>query len=233
MMKINSIFLLSLSLLCSPIISEHPTSIGEETILPLKYPKFSLMADYGLKRSFHGFDDVKLREKLSASYNAFLSFEAGLYKYLNAGAAIGFNAPAFRKNEPLHIRLLLFAKPYVALGERVALFARLGGGISSALSGSSIKGHFMKVGSNSIKAELLRVYKDGSYDLAYGAITQASIGIEYFPFTRVGISLEGGIRSEFFRANKDMYGNSSTEAPAALNYMIYEFPIGLTLHIII
>lgn len=220
-----------------PLSSEEPIAIGQETIIPIYYPKFSLGGDYNVGRKFHGFRDEKLREKLGNEISTSLSFEAGLLKYFNAGALIGFNVPNFKLLEPLHVRLALFGKPFIGLGERVSLFSRMGVGIGWALCLPGMKRYLEMEGSSMIKEELKRVYEDGTYNfLGLGLNTLLTAGIEYFPWSRVGFAFEGGIRAEFLTAKKTkplLGGEISATAPKWFNYMIYEFPLGLMVHIIL
>lgn len=236
-MRRKLINVLALFWLSLPLIGESEVPLGEETIQPLKYPKFSLSMDYNLGRKFHDFADPKLREDLANQFGGALSFEAGLYEYFNAGAIFSVNMAKLTKLEPLHIRLSLFGKPYIALTDRFGVFGRVGAGISSAISVFAMNGYLSQEGSSTIKRELKRVYKEGSYSMiAYGANTFASLGVEYFPFSRFGLALEAGIRAEFFRASKTnnlFTRKTDARAPSALCYMIYEFPISLMLHIIL
>lgn len=228
-------FLLSL-----PLIGKEELALGEETIKPLKYPKFSLSADYNLNRKYHGFADSSLRINLENRLSAALSFEAGLYKYFNAGALVGFNIPTgIAKGEPLHYRLDLFAKPYVALGERFSLFSRLGAGISAA-QGNLLQ--YLSQKNDSNQATLQKVFLGTQYEhFAFGGNAFAVAGFEYFPWSRFGLVFEAGMRAEILRNNKSthQWGREKLaergvkEAPSSFSYLIYEFPIGLMLHIIL
>jgi hypothetical protein len=217
--------------------------IGEEYIEPLKYPKFFLTADYAFGRSFHGFDDKALRYELDKSKNVAIGFEAGLLKYLNAGAMLSFNIPEFRRLEPVHYRFAFFAKPFYQFTNNFGVFARFGAGISSTLG--LIKYHLI-YNHHERAAVLERVYKNQNYsEFGPGALGMATVGLEYFPLSRFGISLEAGFRAEAFYLEKggliealgDEIGpgkiNRAGMGPNSFTYMIYEWPVALTLHIIL
>jgi hypothetical protein len=217
--------------------------IGEEYIEPLKYPKFFLTADYAFGRSFHGFADKALRYKMDNSKNVAMGFEAGLLKYLNAGATLSYNIPEFRQLEPLHLRFALFAKPFYQFTNNFGVFARFGAGFSSTLA--LIKGHLLK--DHQERAVVLkRIYKNQNYsEFGPGALGMATVGLEYFPLSRFGISFEAGFRAEAFYLEKggllealgDEFGpgklNRAAMGPNSFTYMIYEWPVALTLHIIL
>lgn len=139
--------------------------------------------------------------------------------------------------EPLHLRLSLFGKPYFALNNRFAVFGRLGMGISSAMTPLGMKFYLEQKSSDQTLMALNRVYKQGSYSaFAAGGNVIASLGVEYFPFSRVGIAFEAGIRAEIFRASRTqnlLTRKTDTKAPLSFWYMTYEYPISLMLHIIL
>jgi len=238
----QSMNILRLSLLVPilsfPLFAAEPLGIGQEKVIPIMYPKFSLTGDYSMARKFIGLADSKLRENLDNEFGSALSFEAGLYKYFNAGALFSFNMPTnITKSLPFHLRLSLFAKPLIPLGERVSFFSRVGGGISSIICHPSLNYKLAAKGSEAIRAEIERVYDEQSYDaFGFGGNAFASIGIEYFPFSRVGLALEGGIRAEIVSAKKNpppprMPPKQAT--PNWLSYFVYGFPVSLTLQIIL
>jgi hypothetical protein len=176
-------------------------AIGKERIEPLKYPKFSLTYEYDFFRKMRTLGDDASTSDLRNQQGIALSFEASLYKYLNAGAAFTVNIPSILK-DPVHLRLALFAKPFIPLGERFDLFARLGFGLGGMLAG-----------------------------LAAGAAVHSagSVGIEYFPWSRLGLALEYGLRAELIR----LTAITDKENSNAKWLAIYETPVAMTLHLIL
>src|SRR5690348_7667450 len=104
------LYIFALIWLSLPIFSSQEIAIGEEKILPVRYPKASIQFDYNIKRKFHGFADPKLNFDLKDQFSINLSFEAGLLKYFNAGGIFGLDI-----EKPMSFRLSLFAKPYLAI----------------------------------------------------------------------------------------------------------------------
>ncbi len=223
----------------SNLYAETKMDLEEEFIKPLRYPKFSIMGDYNLVRHFHGFADKALRHSLENYFGATLAFESGLYKYLNAGALFSFTIPQSLKDSA-HMRFALFAKPYIPITNNFSIFTRFGGGLTSS-AGSSILLKLNDYKSPAFTSALMRIYEGQQYSsFAPGALAMASIGFEYFPFSRLGLLFEAGIRAEIFYASKgDMLlesalgKNDASKGLKALAYMTYEVPLALTLNIIL
>ncbi len=116
------LFLWSFS--CSALSLEHPLFIDVEEVKSVEYPKFSVALNYNFERNFHGFADKSLRIGLGYEVGAILAFEAGIYKYFNAGAQLSFGIPP-NLEVPLHLGLGLFAKPYFPIGDRCSVFTRI------------------------------------------------------------------------------------------------------------
>lgn len=233
-------FLIIALWLTSSGIFAQDDMLGQEFIKPLKYPKFSLSGDYNLLRRFHGFADPALRANLKNAFGATLSFETGLYKYFNAGALFSAFIPAeFLKSEPVHIRFALFAKPYYPITNNFAVFGRITGGISTAMG--MMMGYIGETHSSDLNQALRKVYQGQQYSLmAPGIVGSATIGLEYFPFSRFGLAFETGIRVETFFVLKGnaliehfTEKNQSGVGPRSFNYMVYEIPLALTLHFIL
>jgi hypothetical protein len=218
---------------------EQELPVGEETVKPLKYPKTFFGFDYGMKRKFHGFNDQSLRLELPESYKGNLGLEVGLYKYLNAGSIISFDV--HRENEllPINLSLSFYAKPQIPLGERFAIFSRLSGGLSLDLIGMA-----NYLAKSSIGTKFASIYGGSSFYslLPYGVTGYASLGLEYFFLSRVGVSIEGGIRTVIIRAEKsdkilNAFGDDQAKAqyvkaPKNFDYMTYDFPITVNLSFI-
>jgi hypothetical protein len=192
-----------------------------------------LTGEYEINRKFHGFADPSLRGDIERRLVGTIAFEAGLVKYFNAGALFGVAINSF--NKPMHFRLGLFAKPYLPLGERFALFTRLAAGIAIDMAiFPSAKDYYASLD----KADFDRVFKGQLYQgLPFGGFGSATIGLEVFPFTRVGIALEWGIRATLLHGQKNMLLMDKVEdksgAPNSFNYMLHELPVMATLHLII
>lgn len=176
-------------------------AIGKERIKPLDYPKVSFSFEYDALRKMQTFGEKGSTSDLGEQHGYWLSFEASLYKYMNAGAAFSLNLPIV-PTDPTNSRLTLFAKPFIPLHERFAVFARVGGGIGGMFAG-----------------------------LLAGATGHAlgSVGVEYFPFSRLGIAVEYGLRTELIRAKSIM--DRSGSDPIML--LFYETPVALSMLIIL
>lgn len=228
--------LLAVSVMLSNMATSRDFDIGEERVESVFYPKASISVDYSTFRKFHGFADDTLRINLENRFDAAILFEAGLYRYFNAGAIFGGSFSNMKKGEPLDLRLGLFAKPFFPIGDRFAIFTRFAGGIAvhAALYPSAIEFYDSK----DEEKNMGRVYKgQGYYNIPYGGFGSATIGAEYFIFSRLGLAFEWGIRTTLLHGersvpfilknDKDVPG-----APSSFNFMNYEMPFSLTLHAI-
>lgn len=224
------------------LAADQAFSLGEEYIEPLKYPKFSLIGDTGLVRNFVSFQDKKLNTKLANNWGAGLGVDVGLYKYFNAGFMFTSNIPleTSKTIEPILFRFTLVAKPYVPIGDRFGLFARLGGGFGVSIFNEL--DHLRKTSNTEYLGKIKDIYYNQAYSLfAPSMNAMATIGLEVFPFSRFGISAEWGIRGEFVFASK---GNAAQNAlagskqddpraPKNFHYLVYDMPLMLNLHIIL
>jgi len=235
----NTYVVLLLVLCCaSGLFAKDDLDLGSEYIKPLKYPKFSISTDYNMFRRFHGFADSGLRYKLNNNFGVALSFETGLYKYLNAGAIFAANIPT-EFTEPLHLRFALFAKPYYPITKNFSVFSRLGGGISTTIG--SMMERLRGFNSPELSPSLQRIYNGQQYGLmGPGIFGMATVGVEYFPFSRFGLAFETGLRLETFYVSKgseliERYAgaNKAGAGRNSFTYMVYEMPLMLTLHVIL
>lgn len=208
--------------------------IGEEVVEPLYYPKFTVAGEYGLNRKFHGFADPKLRAELDRVFEVTLSFEAGLAKYFNAGGLYGLSIHGLSK--PIHMRFGLFAKPQIPLGSRFAVYSRIAAGLAVDLAffptANEYYGWFDK------ERNYERVFRGQKYNaLPFGGFGSAALGFEVFPFTRFGLALEWGIRASLLHGRRSApflpQVPNKANAPSSFNYMLYSFPVSLSLHFII
>lgn len=212
-MNVRKLFYLLLLCGWSILSNAEDIKMGEEYIQPLKYPKFSLGADYSFRPKFRELGKDNNTRELKNEYTTFLSFEAGLYKYLNAGGMVFINIPP--KDNPIRLRMTLFAKPYIPLGERFSLFARVGGGIGGWVAG----------------------------DLPWASVNAlTALGLEFFPFARFGLSVEAGWRTEVVlnnnrreNAEAGQYDGSlkPSKKEGARFFFAHEIPLALNLHIIL
>lgn len=228
------------SLISCTLVALDEVGIGQEYVTPLSYPKFSLGADHSISRHFRSFADSSLRIKLPNRFGAALSFEAGLVKYLNAGALVTFSFSQVReKSEPIDLRLGLFIKPLLPLGERFALFGRAALGTTLPFPGNLSPINFLGEVSDDFKTSYLSIYKGQRYQgSAYGGFGSAALGVEFFPISRLGLALEWGIRSDFITMSRKHplisgVPEAKEGAPQSFNYMMYEMPLMLTLHAIL
>lgn len=178
--------------------------IGKESIEPLNYSKFSLASEYSSLRRQKNFADVGPTSELPNQFAFALLFEAPLYKFMNAGGIFSVNIPP-TLTHPIHLRLALFAKPFIPMGERFSLFARAGGGIGAMFAGIAVGG---------------------------GVHALTNVGIEYFPFSRLGIAVEYGVRAELMRASLLDLGKDKEQGDA--KYLIsYEMPLTLSINLVL
>lgn len=217
--------------------------IGKEYITPLSYPKFSLGSSYSTTRYFHNFLDPKLRFNIEEMFSLHISFEAGLLPYFNAGAITSMGIPNTDKNIPMDVSLGLFAKPYFPLGDRLAIFSRIALGIAVVPMGNNDR--LLANSSRDFMANYMNTYKGQEYmGWPLGGFASATLGIDYFPFSRLGLSLEYGIKAHIYRQGKEnaVFNKKSDRqdraaepigAPSSFTYMIYDAPLSLMLHIII
>jgi hypothetical protein len=223
-----------LLLLCS-IANAFQEGLKEESLKPLKFPKFSVFMDYGLKRKFKAFADPSLKIALRNRLDIGLSFEAGLLKYLNAGALFFGSLSKVNQNEPIDISFGLFAKPQLSIGDRIGIFGRFSAGFTTVLPVIPALAYYRDLDET---IDFSKSYKDQSYDgWPFGGFGSASIGMEFFPFSRIGLALECGIRAIILRSNKSVPGlrppPNVAGAPNSFNYMTYEIPFALTIHAIL
>lgn len=221
-------------LLPSSTMAERDVEIGEEYIVPLRFPKFSLSGEYVYGRKFHGFADDSLRTDLRSRYETALSFEAGLVKFFNAGALFSISMSEISKSEPMALRMGLFGKPLIPLGNRVAIFGRLSVGVAVDIAFNPAIFYYATAN----RAAFDNVYHSQRYDgWPFGGFGSATIGLEAFPFSRFGLSVEWGIRASLFHSLKNaLLFNPPPNIPGApdsFNFMYYEMPIMATLHIIL
>ena len=213
--------------------------IGQEQIKPIEFPKFTLSSDYSVGRfgKFLGEDNISAN--LPSEFGAGISFDVGLFRYFNAGAGFSATFGNVLKSEPIYLRFDIFGKPVIRLHDRVSIFGRFGVG-PSILIVNPIRLH-RDISTARVVRAMDRIYGEQQYaELGPGVHGSALIGVEAFPFSRFGIAIEFGVRADFFYLGKsDLLEKiskqkfSKASAPASIKYFSYEFPIMLSLHIIL
>lgn len=221
MKKYFLIFLINLAFLPMSFGDEI---LGEEVIKPLRFPKFTVAYDFALNRKFKAFNNSNLKKDLKNSTGFAVMAEAGLLKYFNAGLL--FNFSMVDKESPFVTRLSLFGKPYFSITDRLAIFSRLGTGLTISVYNELI-----------FKDEILPVYGVQKYGLlGAGFNFMGSLGLEYFIFSRIGLTAEFGLRSDllwFEKSGLPFFGPGDKRAPNWLNYATHGFPLIIGLHIIL
>jgi hypothetical protein len=219
----------------SSVRADDEVAIGEEFIEPIRFAKFSMALGYGMGRVFRSTRDWSLHADLPRKFETIFAYEAGIYQYLNAGGMFSTRISRLKNDEPMQIRLGLFAKPFIPIGNRVALFSKLLGGMAvdvainpdaSAYYGGFNKPHYD------------RVYLGQNYaGFPFGIFGSATLGIEVFPFSRMGIAFEWGFRASILRTHRNVPQITEVaevaNAPSAFNFVVYEMPITLMLHLIL
>ncbi len=230
------LFITIISLAVYSVESED-MALGEEYIQPLRYPKSSATFEYTMLRNFHGFGSENLKTNLPDNLGVALSFEAGLYKYLNAGALFSASiAHTPHRSAPTHMRMSLFAKPYIPIGDRVSFFSRLGGGLTVSFLNYLVYFNSNKASYSNFNSDIFGAQEYALFP--FGGNIMATIGVEYFPFSRVGLAFECGFRGDFIYAKKSHFltdlGVDATkkDSPNSFSYLVYELPLMLTLQVI-
>lgn len=221
--------------------------LGQETIKPLRFPKFTVGGEYALMRKFRAFNGSDFRAGLKNSYGVNLHAEAGLIRYLNAGVTASFTMSSPFLDGSNILRMGLFLKPYLPLGSRVSLFSRLSLGGSATILNEAL---FYKLAANSTIGEIppgiekyKRTYGTQFYlPISAGLNGAATIGLEAFITLRIGVVAEWGIRSDMLWAKIlkserlrefDAPPASGNPPPNWFHYLIYDMPVMVSLNIIL
>lgn len=222
------------------ISASDDEGIGQEYIKSSKYPKFSLSGEYNFLRHGKFLGEKGIASDIGGAWGGSLSIEVGLYKYMNAGAIFSTTIGDIRTNaEPLHFRFSLFAKPLVSIKDRVIFFGRFGGGLS--VMAANPKFHFINIGTTATQNRILELYGESPMShsmLNPGGNAFATVGAEFFPFSRVGIALEWGIRADlYYIKNETMLEQiiklGDKKSGPSIKYLGYDMPLTLTVHIIL
>ncbi len=240
LMKIRSIFFI----LCLASVSFAEVPLGQETINPLRFPKFTFGGEYAMSRGLSAIGDATLELTLKDSFGVNLHAEAGLVKYLNGGVSTSFTVSNPFLGGSNIFRLGLFLKPYFPIGEHFAIFTRLGGGGSTAIineSNASIKNP-IKYNEEFAEAYLVDYGQQIYYPISAGIHGMALIGAEIFFTTRFGLMAEFGLRADMLWAQKFEEGGNASKveqptsgkpAPSWFSYRISDMPLMINLHLIL
>lgn len=182
---------MALALSLSSIV-HSAEQIGEEYIKPIEYPKYIFMGHFSNMRQ--GSLDKTLKAPLATNYGGSIGFDVGLYKYFNAGALLSLDTSGFSPNDLTYLHLTLFARPQITLFERLSIFARLGAGPSAMIG---IPPSYFKTINEDLKKQINEKLNFPINMASAGIHGMATIGVEYFPFSRFGITAEWGILADY------------------------------------
>lgn len=220
-------------LIFAPLRAEIlPTlGLGEEKIEPLWYPKFTLSGDYAGDLRLKNLQNKNIKARVRGKFDAGLGIEVGIVKYLNAGFDFTYRQGALKgQSSPLGLRFPLFLKPYFPITDRFSIFLKTQIGPALTFVFPSQEGLFMN---NENMAALMELYKNGQYGpMSYGLTTSAAAGIDVFFWSRIGISLQWGVRYDIYRANIANREHAS-DSPSGLSFSAMDFPITATLQLIL
>jgi hypothetical protein len=217
--------MLIISVFLSIKILGEDIPLGEERILPLRFPKLSLSFDYPRARQLVGFSAGERRGKINNILSATLNFETGLFENFNAGAGFTYTIPFIRHLEDGNgyiMRFFFLGKPYIALSERISLFAKFSIGLDAGLLPES----------QLVKDQAKRLLRQTSHLFGFGANGAAMLGAEFFPLSRLGLFIEAGIRCDYM-VFRPFAVAQATSVNNTITYMIYDFPINMGLHFIL
>jgi hypothetical protein len=210
--------------------------VGDSYIASFNYPKFSVGSDISVLRHYVGFADKSLRMRLPNRFDGDISFEAGILKYMNLGAIFSGSLSDIKNHEPIDYRMGLFVKPFFSLHQRVAFFSRLTGGlvVSLCINGPASLYYAKEDDQENLKA----IYQDQDYkNFPVGGFLSAAIGVEVFLLSRLGLTIESGVRASFFHTGKKMPFMDPPKyiagVPDSFNFMTYEVPVSVILHVIL
>lgn len=221
--------------------------LGEEIVKPIPFYKMSFGYDVDLGKTLSGFNNSGITWQFPRQYiNGQISFETGLYKYLSAGATFEFchnySSPSMNISSGSDLfKLSVFVKPLYSFNDRIAIYAKFRGGISGGAGNDLFPATELALGN---RLKYAKAYSGGDYHVQpFGFTLASSVGIDFFPWSRLGFFAEWGIKTDyiFFTKKRDRPGvlgdgsrNSalSKDSPSFQSYMIYNFPVTLGIHVI-
>lgn len=213
--------------------------IGRETITPIEFPKFSVAGEYATLRNARFLGEDNISSSLEGNFGTVVSFDVGLAKYFNAGAGFSGSIGNVMEKESAFLRFFMFAKPVFPIYERVSIFARLSAG-ASVMIFSPLR-LFEEKAEPRVRQQIKRVYDAQQYtEMSPGLNGGATVGVEFFPFSRFGFAFEWGIRTDFIYLRKSnlldrllKQDSENPNAPNSIKYLGIDMPLTLTLHIIL
>lgn len=238
-------FLVALVLSASSYGASKFEQIGEEVIIPSEYPKFSLFGKYNSFRhgSIRGQD---IQTDLSSFFGGGAYIDVPLYDNFSAGAILNFDINANAKEfDSIVARFSMFARPKISFFDCLTIFSRLGFGPSVFIG--LPHDIIMEHASTDVVNRMQGTYnaRINQAALKYSPINPgvhglATIGLEYFPTSRLGLSLEWGIWADYIFVSESKIVGGYIERnlhedrhPDPYNYLVYEMPFILSLNIIL
>lgn len=190
--------------------------MGQEHIQPISFPKFIVFADRTMKHNLVNLDRQGMVSPMHDQWGGGLAFAVEIYRYFDAGAMVCLNAPGdFARGEPLKANFQILAMPKLPFGERAALFAKASAGIASVINGDAILYQESELGGGQDS-----IYKGQTYNkAAFGFAGSATLGGQAFLTSRLGLSLEAGIRSEIYFHLRE--GTIMAGSPVLRKYLMY------------
>lgn len=216
--------------------------IGEEVILPSEYPKVSFVGKFNTGRS-GSIKGKDFKIPLGSSFGGGMLIDVGLYQYFSAGVMLSMDYATHATHgfESFTPSLDFFARPKISFFDCLTFYSRLSAGASVLFGMPNI---FLKrYGSEDVKSMMNAEYTSFHYALVHpGMNASATIGVEYFPTSRIGLSLEAGLSSSYYYVTKSemmekiydaqagMYIEQQTN-PFWLN--TFEIPVMLNINVIL
>lgn len=212
-------FLYALSFFALKALSDE-IPLGEEKIYPLEFSKSYVAYDLNIiDKNIYGLNGSNISKKIKASLktNYQLAFEMGLNKYFNAGGTFQVE----EVSDSFLVGASLFLKPHFKITDKWAIFSKFRAGLLHS-------GGMMEIDPSKFDT----VYNGSSYYPAgFGFPLGASAGIDFFPWSRIGLFAEWGLKSSFIFFLKDR-SNNIGNGPKVMSYVINNFPITTGIYII-
>lgn len=231
------IFLGDINVLLAEIPAGQEEKIGHEYIESSEYPKFSVMGQYGFNKFGKILGHEGMSGKAKGDFGGGLLFDVPLNKYFAAGAGISVSMRNAKKGDPIISRFSFLARPKISFFNKLTLFARFGLGLDVMLLQPLVQ---LSEVNDDVRQRVGETFGSGvRIALASPGINAgATIGIEYFPISRIGFSVEWGIRADLFHIRKsellERYGIVDPIIPPNyFNYFVYDMPLMATIHIIL
>ncbi len=216
--------------------------IGEEVILSSEYPKVLFFGKVNSGRRV-GIAGKDLSIPFSPSVGGGMLIDVGLFEYFSAGAMFfgDYSSHPVHGFESFSTTLDFFARPKISFFDCLTLYSRLGIGASVLMGIPAIL--FKNNATGNASSIIATEFSSPHYGFAHpGVNASASIGVEYFPIPRIGLSFEAGISSTYYHVTKsdimrevarDLGGHSLEDGAKPFWLSSLEIPIMLSLNIIL